>query len=141
MTVVKNEVNELILTRTVTGWRVYIDYRKLNDATHKDHVPLPFIDQMLKKLAGHDYYCFLDSYSGYNQIHITPTDQEKTTFTCPYGTFAFRRMPFGLCNAPANFQRYMMSIFSDILENFIEIFIDEFSVFGKSFESCLTNLG
>ncbi|XP_031394316.1 uncharacterized protein LOC116205794 [Punica granatum] len=141
MTVVKNEVNELIPTRTVTGWRVCIDYRKLNDATRKDHFPLPFIDQMLEKLVGHDYYCFLDGYSGYNQIHIAPEDQEKTTFTCPYGTFAFRRMPFGLCNAPATFQRCMMSIFSDMLENFIEIFMDDFSVFGKSFESCLTNLG
>ncbi|XP_031382022.1 uncharacterized protein LOC116196442 [Punica granatum] len=141
MTVVKNEVNKLIPTRTVTGWRVCIDYRKLNDATRKDHFPLPFIDQMLEKLAGHDYYCFLDGYSGYNQIHIAPEDQEKTTFTCPYGTFAFRRMPFGLCNAPATFQRCMMSIFSDMIENFIEIFMDDFSVFGKSFESCLTNLG
>ena len=141
MTVVKNDANELIPTRTVTGWRVCIDYRKLNDATRKDHFPLPFIDQMLEKLAGHDYYCFLDGYSGYNQIHIASEDQEKTTFTCPYGTFAFRRMPFGLCNAPATFQRCMMSIFSDMLENFIEIFMDDFSVFGKSFESCLTNLG
>ena len=141
MTVVKNKANELIPTRTVTGWRVCIDYRKLNDATRKDHFPLPFIDQMIEKLAGHDYYCFLDGYSGYNQIHIAPEDQEKTTFTCPYGTFAFRRMPFGLCNAPATFQRCMMSIFSDMLENFIEIFMDDFSVFGKSFESCLVNLG
>ncbi|PKI59721.1 hypothetical protein CRG98_019897 [Punica granatum] len=140
MTVVKNEVNELILTRTVTGWRVCIDYRKLNDATRKDHFPLPFINQMLEKLTGHDYYCFLDGYSSYNQIHIAPEDKEKTTFTYPYGTFAFRRMPFGLCNAPATFQRCMMSIFSDMLENFIEIFMDDFSVFGKSFEYCLTNL-
>ena len=80
-----------------------MDYRKLNKATRKYHFPLPFIDQMLDKLAGHEYYCFLDGYSGYNQIAIAPEDQEKTTFTCPYGTFAFRRMPFGLCNAPATF--------------------------------------
>jgi hypothetical protein len=103
ITVVKNENNELIPTRTVTGWRVCIDYRKLNTATRKDHFPLPFIDQMLERLAGHSHYCFLDGYSGYNQIPIAPEDQEKTTFTCPYGTFAFRRMPFGLCNAPATF--------------------------------------
>ncbi|PKI74728.1 hypothetical protein CRG98_005055 [Punica granatum] len=108
MTMVKNEVNELIPTRTVTGWRVCIDYMKLNDATCKDHFPLPFIDQMLEKLAGHDYYYFLDGYSGYNQIHIIAEDQEKTTFTCPYGTFAFRRMPFGLCNAPTTFQSFLM---------------------------------
>ena len=102
-TMIRNEKNELIPTRTVTGWRVCIDYRKLNTATRKDHFPLPFIDQMLDRLAGHPHFCFLDGYSGYNQIAIAPEDQEKTTFTCPYGTFAFRRMPFGLCNAPATF--------------------------------------
>ena len=111
MTVVKNDKNELIPTTTVTGWRVCIDYRKLNDATRKDHFPLSFIDQMVERLSGHEYYCFLDGYSGYNQIPLAPEDQEKTTFTCPYGTFAYRRMPFGLCNAPATFQRFMMSIF------------------------------
>ena len=116
ITVVANENNELIPTRKTTGWRVCIDYRKLNTATKKDHFPLPFIDQMLERLAGHAYYCFLDGFSGYNQIAIAPEDQEKTTFTCPFGTFAYRRMPFGLCNAPATFQRCMMSIFSDMLE-------------------------
>lgn len=139
-TVVMNEKNELIPTRTVTGWRVCIDYRRLNTATRKDHFPLPFIDQMLERLAGHDYYCFLDGYSGYNQIAIAPEDQEKTAFTCPYGIFAYRRMPFGLCNAPATFQRCMMSIFSDMIEKHIEVFMDDFSVFGSSFDNCLHNL-
>ncbi|GJU44010.1 reverse transcriptase domain-containing protein [Tanacetum coccineum] len=100
MTVVKNDENDLIPTRLVTGWRVCIDYRKLNEATRKDHFPLPFMDQMLERLAGNQFYCFLDGFSGYFQIPIDPKDQEKTTFTCPYGTFAYRRMPFGLCNAP-----------------------------------------
>ena len=108
-TMIRNEKNELILTRTVTGWRVCID-----TATRKDHYPLPFIDQMLDRLVGHSHYCFLDGYSGYNQIPIAPKDHEKTTFTCPYGTFAFRRMPFGLCNALATFQRCMMSMFFDL---------------------------
>ena len=103
-TVIRNEKNELIPTRTVTGWRVCIDYRKLNTATRKDHFPLPFIDQMLDRLAGHPHFCFLDGYSGYNQIAIAPEDQEKTTFICPFDTFAFRRMPFGLCNAHGTFQ-------------------------------------
>jgi len=140
MTVVKNEKNELIPTRTVTGWRVCIDYRRLNDATRKDHFPLPFIDQMLERLAGHQYYCFLDGMSGYFQIPIAPEDQEKTTFTCPYGTFAYRRMPFGLCNAPTTFQRCMTAIFDDLLEDIMEVFMDEFSVYGDSFDLCLKNL-
>nr|GEV74254.1 reverse transcriptase domain-containing protein [Tanacetum cinerariifolium] len=103
MTVVTNEDNKLIPTRLVTRWRIFIDYRKLNDVTRKDHFPLPFMDQMLECLAGNEYYCFLDGFSGYFQIPIDPQDQEKTTFTCPYGTFAYRHMPFGLCNAPGTF--------------------------------------
>ncbi|GKF34563.1 hypothetical protein Tco_0107763, partial [Tanacetum coccineum] len=109
------EHKELAPTRLVTGWRVCIDYRKLNEATCKDHFPLPFMDQMLERLAGNEFYCFLDGFSGYFQIPIEPKDQEKTTFTCPYGTFAYRRIPLGLCN-------------------------DDFSVFGDSFSSCLANL-
>ncbi|GJW62476.1 reverse transcriptase domain-containing protein [Tanacetum coccineum] len=93
ITVVANEENELIPTRLVTGWRFCINYRKLNEATRKDHFPLPFMDQMLERLAGNEFYCFLDGFSGYFQIPIDPQDQEKTTFTCPYGTFAYRCMP------------------------------------------------
>ncbi|CAM8934262.1 unnamed protein product [Rhodiola kirilowii] len=140
LTVVRNENNELIPTRTVTGWRMCIDYRKLNKATLKDHFPLPFIDQMLERLAKHKFFCYLDGYSGFFQIPIHPEDQEKTTFTCPFGTFAYRRMPFGLCNAPATFQRCMMAIFSDFLEHTMEVFMDDFSVYGSSFDSCLSKL-
>ena len=140
-TVIRNEMNELIPTRTVTGWRVCIDYRKLNTATRKDHFPLHFIDQMLDRLVRHPHFCFLDGYCGYNQIAIAPEDREKTTFTCPYGTFAFRRMLFGLCNAPATFQRCMMFMFSDLAEEVMEIFMDDFTVYGSSFEHSLQNLG
>ena len=140
VTVVANENNELIPTRVTSGWRVCIDYRKLNAGTRKDHFPLPFVDQMLERVAGHEFYCFLDGYSGYNQIEIALEDQEKTTFTCPFGTFAFRKMPFGLCNAPGTFQRCMMGIFSDMIEIILEIFINDFLVFGDSFEGCLENL-
>ncbi|GJT69016.1 reverse transcriptase domain-containing protein [Tanacetum coccineum] len=140
MTVIENEDNELIPTRLVTGWRICIDYRKLNDATRKYHFPLPFMDQMLERLAGNEYYCFLDGFSGYFQIPIDPQDQEKTTFTCPYGTFAYRRMSFGLCNALDTFQRCMMAIFYDMIEETMEVFMDDFSVFGDSFSSCLSHL-
>ncbi|GJU71897.1 ribonuclease H-like domain-containing protein, partial [Tanacetum coccineum] len=116
------------------------DYRKLNDATRKDHFSLPFMDQMLERLAGNEYYCFLDGFSGYFQIPIDPQDQENTTFTCPYGTFAYRRMPFGLCNAPGTFQRCMMAIFHDMIEETMEVFMDDFSVFEDSFLSCLSHL-
>ncbi|XP_058769279.1 uncharacterized protein LOC131643143 [Vicia villosa] len=111
MTVIRNDKNELIPTRTVTGWRMCIDYRRLNKATRKDHFPLPFMDQMLERLSGQNYYCFLDG-----------------------------RMPFGLCNAPATFQRCMQAIFSDLIEESIEVFMDDFSVFGKTFDMCLNNL-
>nr|GEX05661.1 reverse transcriptase domain-containing protein [Tanacetum cinerariifolium] len=115
-TVVENEDNELIPTRLVTGWR------------------------MLERLAGNQYYCFLDGFFGYFQIPIDPKDQEKTTFTYPYGTFAYRRIPFGLCNALGTFQRCMMEIFHDMIEKTMEVFIDDFSVFENSFQNCLSYL-
>nr|GEY72607.1 reverse transcriptase domain-containing protein [Tanacetum cinerariifolium] len=101
-TMVENEKNELIPTRLVTGWR------------------------MLERLAGNEYYCFLDDFFGYFQIPTDPRDQEKTTFTWPYGTFAYRRMPFGLCNAPGTSQRCMLAIFHDMVEKTMEVFMDEF---------------
>jgi hypothetical protein len=116
-----------------------IDYHKLNKATRKDHFPLPFIDEMLERLANHSFY-YLDGYSGYHHIPIHPDDQSKTTFTCPYGMFVYRRMSFGLFNAPASFQRCMMAIFSDLIEKVMEVFTDDFSVYGKTFEDCLAYL-
>jgi hypothetical protein len=122
LTVVKNEKNELIPQRTVTVWRMCIDYRKLNKSTKKDHFPLSFIDEMLERLANHAYFCFLDGYSGFMQIPIHSDDQRKRKFTCPYGTFAYRRMPFGLCNAPSYFQRCMMAVFSEFIEEIVNVF-------------------
>nr|GEY08558.1 reverse transcriptase domain-containing protein [Tanacetum cinerariifolium] len=137
---VENEENKLIPTRLVTGWWVCIDYHKLNEATRKDHFPLPFMDQMLERLAGNEYYCFLDGFSRYFQIPIDPFDQDKTMFTCPYGMFAYRRMPFGLCNASGTFQRCMLAIFHYMVEKTMEVFMDNFSIFGNSFENCLSRL-
>jgi hypothetical protein len=140
LTVVKNEKDELIPRRTVTGWRMCTDYHKLNKATKKDHFPLPFIDEMLERLANHTYFCFLDGYSRFMQIPIHPNDQHKTRFAYPYGTFAYRRMSFGLCNAPTSFQRCMMAVFSEFIEEIVEVFMDDFSVYGKTFMDCLANL-
>nr|GEW60660.1 reverse transcriptase domain-containing protein [Tanacetum cinerariifolium] len=137
----ENDDNELILTRLVTGWRVCIDHRKLNEATRKDHFPLSFMDQMLKRLAINQYYCFLNGFSSYFQIPIDPKNQEKTTFTCQYRMFAYRHMPFGLCNAPGTFQRCMMAIFHDMIEKTMKVFMDDFTVFENSFQSCLSYLG
>ena len=117
-----------------------MDYKKLNKATRNDHFPLPFIDQMLERFVGKQYYYFLYGHSGYNQIVIALEDQEKTTFTCLYGTFTFRMMLFGLCNAPATFQRCIMSIFSDMVEQTSEVFMDDFSVFEETYTDCLHNL-
>nr|GEY31271.1 reverse transcriptase domain-containing protein [Tanacetum cinerariifolium] len=98
------------------------------------------MDQMLERLARNEYYCFLDGIFGYFQIPIDPRDQEKTTFTCPYGTFAYRRIPFGLCNAPGTFQRCMLAIFHDMVKKTMEVFMDDISVFGNSSENCLSRL-
>jgi hypothetical protein len=117
-----------------------IDYQKFNKATQKDYFLLPFIDEMLERLANHSFFCYLDGYFGYYQIPIHPNDQSKTTFTCPYYTFTYRQMSFGLCNAPASFQRCMMVIFSDLVEKVMEVFMDDFSIYDKTFEYGLANI-
>jgi hypothetical protein len=117
-----------------------IDYQKLNRATWKDHFLLPFIDEMLERLVNLSFFYYLDGYSGYHLIPIHPDDQSKATFTCPYGTFIYMRMSFGMCNAPASFQRCMMVILSDLIEKAMEVFRVDFSIYGKTFEECLANL-
>ena len=135
-----NEKGEEMPTRLTTGWRVCIDYRRLNEVTRKDHFPLPFVDQLLERVSSHPFYCFLDGYFGYFQIEIVADDQENATFTCPFGTYAYRRMPFGLCNAPTTFQRCMLNIFSDMVECIMEVYIDDITVYGESFDECLVHL-
>ena len=140
VTTMQNAKGEEIPTRLTTGWRVCIDYRRLNEVIRKYHFPLPFMDQLLERVSGNPFYCFLDGYSGYFQIEIVADNQEKTTFTCPFGTYAYRRMPFGLCNAPATFQRCMLSIFSDLVEHIMEVYVDDITVYGESFDECLIHL-
>ena len=140
VTTVHNEKGEEMPTRLTTGWRVCIDYKRLNEVTRKDHFLLPFMHQLLKRIFGHPFYCFLDGYTGYFQIEIAARDQNKTTFTCPFGTYAYRRMPFGLCNALATFKRCMLSIFSDLVERIMEVYMDDITVYGGSFEEWMINL-
>lgn len=136
---VTNEKNEIIPIRTVTGWRICMDYMKLNGATQKDHYPVPFIHQMLDRLVEQEYFCSLDGCFGYNQIITALEDQKKMTFTSSYGTYAFTPMPFGLCYAPTIFKRCMIAIFHDMVEDFVKIFVDDFSIFGESSGICLNN--
>jgi len=116
------------------------DYQKFNKATRKDHFLLPFIDEMLDQLVNHSFFCFLNGYSGYHQIPIHPDDKSKTIFTCPYESYAYQRMSFGLCNAPASFQWCMMFIFSNMIEKIMVVFKDDFTIYGKTFIDCLENL-
>jgi hypothetical protein len=137
MTVVRNDKNELIPQHNVTGWCMCIDYLKLNKAAKKDHFPHPFIDEMLERLAKHSFFCFQGGYSSYHQIPIHPDDQDKTTFTCPYGAYAYRRMSSGLCNAPSSFQCCMMLIFSDMIEQIMEVFWTIYQFMGRPSRSAL----
>ncbi|RDX90683.1 hypothetical protein CR513_27424, partial [Mucuna pruriens] len=127
LTLIKNRHDKLVPTRIQNNWRVCINYRKLNQATRKDHFPLPFNDQVLERLAEKSHYCFLNGFFGYMQIHIAPIDQHKTTFTCPFSTFAYTWMSFGLCNTSSTFQRCMINNFLDLLKDCMEVFMDDFT--------------
>ncbi len=126
--------------KVIEKWRMCVDFRELNKATLKDYFPLPFIDQVLDTLSRKKYFSFLDGYSGYNQIQIAPEDQEKTTFTCPWGTYAYKVLPFGLCNAPATFQRVVLGIFADLIHDCVEVYMNDFTMYGNTFEEDLNNL-
>ncbi|KAL2631423.1 hypothetical protein R1flu_016109 [Riccia fluitans] len=140
----------VVIPKKATGKiRVSQDFQKPNNATLKDHHPLPFTDVILDQVPGHECYSFLDGFLGYNQVFLRPEDCEKTTFTIDWGTFAYRVMPFGLTNAPATFQQMMMNIFRDYLWKFVKVFLDDFCVYsskkdhkeklGLTFEKCRPN--
>lgn len=127
-------VSGCVSTHMTTRWQVCIDYRKLNSM-------IIFIDQILEWLVGRSTFCFLNGYTAYNQVPIDSANQENITFTYLFGTFAYQRMLFSLFNAPATFQWCIMAIFSNMVEKFLQVRMDDFLVFGTSFESCLHNLG
>lgn len=125
-------VSPVVVTPKKNGkWRVCVDYRPLNQATKRDHFPLPFQDEILNEVAGHEKYTICDGYSGYFQIRIAEEDQNKTTFITPWGCYAFRVMPFGLTNAPATFQRFMNFVFQDFFGKSIRVFINDFGIYSS----------
>ena len=125
-------VSPLVVVPKKNGkWRICVDYRELNTATLKDHFPFPFIDQVLDTLARKKFFSFLDGFSGYIQIKIALEDQDKTTFTCPWGTYAYKVLPFGLCNAPATFQRAVLAIFTNLIHDCAEVYMDVFFCIWK----------
>ena len=132
----------VVVPKKVIGkWHICVDFRELNKYTIKDYFHLPCIDKVLDTLSGKQYFSFLDGYSGYNQILIASEDQDKTTFTCPWGTYAYRVFfPFSLCNAPATFQRAFLGIFSDLIHDCVEVYMDEFMAYGNNFQESLDKL-
>jgi len=134
-------VSPLVIVHRKNGkWRVCIDYRELNKANLKDRFPLPLIDQVLDTLAGKKNFSFLDGFSGYNKIEVAPKDQGKTTFTYPWGTYAYHVVHFGLCNALATFQREVLRFFSNLFDDCVEMYMDDFTVYGNYFEEAHENL-
>jgi hypothetical protein len=134
-------VSPLVIVPKKNGkWRICVDFQELNKSTHRDYFPLPYIDQVLDTLSGKKYFSFLDGFSGYNQIKIAPEDQENTTFTCPWGTYAYRVISFGLRNAPTTFQRDVLDIFSDLTNDCVEVYMDDFAVHGEDFQEALISL-
>ena len=134
-------VSPLVVVPNKNGkWRICVDYSELNKATLKDHFPMPFINQVLDTLAGKKLFSFLDRLSGYNQIKITLEDHNKTTFTCPWGTYAYKFLPFSLCNSLATFQREVLAIFSNLIHECVDVYVDDFFVYGNELDESLQNL-
>ena len=134
-------VSPLVVVPKKNGkWRICVDCRVLNKDTRKGHFPLPFIDQVLDTLSRNKYFSFVDGCSGYNQIQIHLDDQDKTTSTCPWGTFHDMVLPFVLSNAPTTFQSEVLSIFSNFVHDRMEIYMAEFTPDGETFYQALTNL-
>ena len=130
----------VLVTKKNGKKRFCVDYRKLNMITKKDSYPLPRIDEMLDSLAGAQYFSTLDLMSGYWQVMMHPNDREKTAFITRYGTYEFTVMPFGLCNAPATFQRLMNQVYKDITYKYVVVYLDDTNVFSKTFEDHIRHL-
>ncbi|MCO5547142.1 hypothetical protein L7F22_000584 [Adiantum nelumboides] len=131
-------VSPVVVTPQKNGkWRVCVDYKPLNAAIKRNHFPLPFQDEILNEVAGHDRYTTCDGYSSYYQIRIAEEDQHKTTFITPWGCFAFCVMPFGLTNAPSTFTRFTSFVFQPFFGNSIRVFLDDFCTYNDRTWHCL----
>jgi hypothetical protein len=140
ITIITNGENSLIPTITITSYSMCIDFSKFNKDTKKNHKPPPLMEQVLESLSSSSYFYFLDGYSRCTQIPIQPEDQEKTTITCLYGAYAYRLLPFGLCNVVATFYECVLKIFEKFVENIVEVLMDDFDVYNNTFDKCLNNL-
>ena len=120
--------------------RMCVDYRLLNAKTHRDAFPLPRIDESFDAMSGANWFTTLDLASGYHQIAMSEDDREKTAFTTPMGLYEFNRMPFGLCNSPATFQRLMQRCFGDLCYQTVLCYLDDVIIFSKTFDSHLAQL-
>ena len=121
----------VIVPKKENKWRVCVDFRPLNAATKRHHYPLPFQDEILDNVAGHERYSICDGFSGYFQIKIVEEDQKKTSFVTPWGVFCYRVMPYGLLNAYASFQGWMDRVLGPYLGSFVRVFMDDFYVYSE----------
>jgi ribonuclease HI len=134
-------VENLVLVRKKSGEiRLCVDFRNLNNSSLKDNYPLPKMDHVLERVVGANRMSMIDGFSGYNQISMNEQDKEKTTFTTPWGTFMYDKMPFGLMNVGATFQRAMDIAFIGERDKFIVIYLDDLMVFSKSDKEHLVHL-
>ena len=130
----------VLVTKKDGGTRFCVDYRQLNDATIKDAYPLPRIDDTLDMLAGKQWFSTLDLASGYWQVSLSREARAKTAFATHSGLFQFRVMPFGLCNAPANFERLMDRVLQGLRWSRCLVYLDDIISFGGTFDGALSNL-
>lgn len=130
----------VIVKKKFWGWRFCVDYRKLNSIAHKDAFPLSRIEETFTSLSKSEWFSTLDLSSGYWQVEVDPRDREKTVFTMPLGLFEFQHMPFGLCNAPATFQRLMQQCLCGQITESLFVYLDDILVYSPDFDTHLQNL-
>ncbi|KAK1431975.1 hypothetical protein QVD17_08812 [Tagetes erecta] len=132
--------NPVMVTKHDGSWRMCVDFKNLNKACPKDCYPLPEIDLKIDSLAPFKYNCFLDAYKGYHQMQMTPDDEDKTTFYTPDGIFCYTKMPFGLKNAGATYQRLMDFAFKNQIGRNIEVYVDDIVIKSKTESEMLQDI-